>query len=83
MNVKNIGGNKLREISSVNTNYTLKSTQIKQSKPSAKSEQTDKLELSPEAKNLAKIKNKINEGFYNQTSIIQETSKEIFKKYFK
>lgn len=83
MNIKSIGESNPKNIASVQSKIVHSVTKENQNTPISKPTPIDKLDISPNAHKLLNIKNKINEGFYNQDEIIKTTSLKIYQKHLK
>lgn len=83
MNIKSIGESSPKNIAPLQSKTVPYVTKENQNPSTNKPTPIDKLDISPSAHKLLNIKNKINEGFYNQDEIIKTTSLKIYQKHLK
>ncbi len=81
MNIKSIGENNPKNITTIQAKTNSIVTKENTNNQINKSTPVDKLDISPNAQKILNIKNKINEGFYNQDEIIKTTSFRIYQKH--
>ena len=83
MNIKGIGKGNLQNITPATIKTEPKSNVQKDERTPIATNPTDKLDISANAQKLLNIKNKIENGFYDDESVVRQTSARIFQKYFK